>query len=129
LIQNSKYKEQLGVVKQDIQTATNLAELTEALKMAATISDRLDHGKKKAFLNFFDMAYEAKLAGDWSTGRSVYSLLTDVKGSAREASEYLSKKGVPGIAYQDGAQKYMNHPNYVLFDPSMVKVIGREELK
>jgi hypothetical protein len=63
---------------------------------------------------------ERMFAGD--TGEQVYRRLVAALGDERAASEWLKAKGVKGIA--NNTER--NAENFVVFDDSILKIIGRE---
>jgi len=63
------------------------------------------------------------------TVNSFYDTLSKELGSAQKASEALQKAGVPGIKYLDqGSRKAGGTQNFVVFDPSNVKILERNNM-
>lgn len=61
------------------------------------------------------------------SGQNIYTRLSERFGSAKDASDYLRKSGVQGIKYLDQNSRMdgKGTRNFVVFDPSIVKMLER----
>jgi hypothetical protein len=62
-----------------------------------------------------------------TTGADVYRALSE-GGDPSENSAWLHQRGIPGIRYLDGGSRNAGQgtSNYVVFDPSITRILGRE---
>lgn len=88
--------------------------------------DNIPPSKRDTFTNLV-----AKAKHNDMTVGSFYEELSKELGSAQKASEYLQKAGVPGIKYLDEGSRGMQAgtQNFVVFDPSQVKILEKGLLK
>jgi hypothetical protein len=61
-------------------------------------------------------------------GSEIYKLISSRFNSAKQASEALNKMGIKGIKYLDQGSRGVGEGtrNFVLFDPSIAKIVGKE---
>jgi hypothetical protein len=61
------------------------------------------------------------------TGKDVYSWMVKL-GNQEKASKLLNQAGIPGIRYLDGGSRGAGQGtyNYVLFDPKLANIVGKE---
>lgn len=62
-----------------------------------------------------------------SAGRTAYEEIAEQVGP-EQASQFLREAGIPGIRYLDGGSRSAGEGtrNFVIFDPDIAKIIGRE---
>lgn len=59
------------------------------------------------------------------TGEKLYRLIGEKTGGKRQASEYLHKRGIMGIKYEDRGSRGKDNGktyNYVIFDPKLIRI-------
>jgi hypothetical protein len=89
------------------------------------LSDEIGNYEDKAFTNEGLLSTEVFVEGD---GQLVYSRLTDLFGTDRDASAFLHSIGIRGIKYADGFTRNLPTDeqtfNYVMFDPADAQITG-----
>ena len=60
-------------------------------------------------------------------GKQLYEKISKEQGGQEAASEYLKSLGIPGLKYFDGSSRAAGEGtrNYVVFDPSITKILDR----
>jgi hypothetical protein len=85
----------------------------------------LDMGGKQFRLSPQDVT---NLIGTGVEGKSLYQIVSSRMGGDRAASEFLASAGIPGIKYLDQGSRASGKGtyNFVVFDPKLAKILGRE---
>lgn len=73
------------------------------------------------------IAKELKLDPYQTTGEQLYSQLSEDLGGDKQASQFLSSKGIPGLKYLDQFSRAEGKgtSNYVIFDEKAVKILEK----
>ena len=87
------------------------------------------NGSADGVIDRMDISPEEYEANDLTTGGDIYRYLASKLGGNREASEYLSAKGLVGIRYVSEEAERDNANNYVIFNDDDVQITDRTRFR
>ena len=87
------------------------------------------NGSAEGVIDRMDISPEEYEANDLTTGGDIYRYLASKLGGNREASEYLSAKGLVGIRYVSEEAERDNANNYVIFNDDDVQITDRTRFR
>ena len=87
------------------------------------------NGSADGVIDRRDISPEEYEANDLTTGGDIYRYLASKLGGNREASEYLSARGLVGIRYVSEEAERDNANNYVIFNDDDVQITDRTRFR